>query len=724
MRLLSGVPPELPVAKWYRGLSPIQIQAANDLADAAQFDLEVNDSERTRNCLLRLGIRPMPRRGQLTRIVKISRAQSLALLFFLFQQHYNIDKLCRKYSVNGQLLLSAIAYLDLPTTFKALDKILPLPEKNSIKKEVVVTQKSVPERRILGPIGGNMSPYFQKQPRPKIDRQDKRFVTKPPPFTVEIPNENPDTKEDDKRWFSDYKLQPFYRHIKATINSELCRLFDKLDNASQHSVKGSNSQELCQFHEEARSLERQAFLVDQRKRYLEMVDVGAREKRLTRDRIIKHLNRDVDEYLKKFGDKGWSPGLPAIRKVGCLACRGLVHISLESPPKVLCMSGERTRLYESNGPQFRLCGGGVSKSPSLQQPKEPLTSYFRSPKLHVPYVFNYSQIFESEKSKTLGTSEIIEREVVKSLVRSDDDEQIGDHVSQPKKKMHRSRSKLASKSPYRSHINQSSSSNQSSQIHQDSDRSIGIDQESHPDGRNHIKQFPNPIRREYIDQALCRCVRRIFEKSWLVANTATKKPEENCHSYPVNKVIDPDDDKLMDQMLGDAFQTLRQDKELVLASLPDAHQIPEMREWIKRRFGKQYGLQSKKVHINTSIKMLQNLDLIDELRKLSAIIDPLLIQYAPMSFGMYHKITKSAKVFKEKVREDVLQLMLNRTRDCWQELHGLRAKNQSTLREIFFTYMPSSPRDGGPTLSPYFTVNPREDPTKNRFLKGFIEAKV
>ncbi|KAH8241074.1 hypothetical protein KR026_011547, partial [Drosophila bipectinata] len=640
MRLLSGVPPELPVAKWYRGLSPIQIKAANDLADAAQFDLEVNDSERTRNCLLRLGIRPMPRRGQLTRIVKISRAQSLALLFFLFQQHYNIDKLCRKYSVNGQLLLSAIAYLDLPTTFKALDKILPLPEKNSIKKEVVVTQKSVPERRILGQIGGNLSPYFQKQPRPKVDRQDKRFVTKPPPFTVEIPNENPETKEVDKRWFSDYKLQPFYRHIKATINSELCRLFEKLDNASQHSVKGSNSQELCQFHEGARSRERQVFLVDQRKRYLEMVDVGAREKRLTRDRIIKHLNRDVDEYLKKFGDKGWSPGLPAIRKVGCLACRGLVHVSLESPPKVLCMTGERTRLYESNGPQFRLCGGGVSKS------NEPLTSYFRSPKLHVPYVFNYSQIFESEKSKTLGTSEIIEREVVKSLVRSDDDEQIGDH-------------------------------------------------------------FPNPIRREYIDQALCRCVRRIFEKSLLVANTATKKPEENCLSYPVNKVIDPNDDKLMDQMLGDAFQTLRQDKELVLASLPDAHQIPEMREWIKRRFGKQYGLQSKKVHINTSIKMLQNLDLIDELRKLSAIIDPLLIQYAPMSFGMYDKITKSAKVFKEKVREDVLQLMLNRTRDCWQELHGLRAKNQSTLREIFFTYMPSSPRDGGPTLSPYFTVNPR-----------------
>ncbi|KAH8350611.1 hypothetical protein KR067_012110, partial [Drosophila pandora] len=647
--MLRRTPLEVPTAKWYRGLSLLQIEAANDLADAAKFDLAVNRSHRTRGCLMRLGLRPLPKPSQLTQLVKISRAQVLALLYFVFQKNYNIDQFCGKYSVNAQLLLSALAYLDLPATFKALDKILPLHETNTVtdthKKEKEVKQKVLPERRILGPIGGPVSPYFQKQPRPKMHRQENRFVTRPPPFTVEIPHESKDIKELDNHWFSDYKFQPLYRKIQTIIKLELRRLFDKLDEAPLDSVKESTSKELCSFHEETRTLERQAFLVDQRNRYLEMIDVGAREKQLTKQRIIKHLNRDVDEYLKKFADKGWSPGVPAIRKTECCACSGLVHVSLESPPKVLSMEGERTRLYESNGPQFRLCGGEVSKRPSVQQPNDPLTSYFRSPKLHVPYVFNYPKIFASDSSKSLNTSEIIERGLVKSLMRSsDDNEQIGDQV---------------------------------------------------------------PIMKHHIDQALFRCVRRIFEKSLLVANRDSDKLQLNRLSYPQHKLIDPDDDRLMDQMLKDAFRVLRKDKNLVLATLPDGHQIPEMQEWIRRRYGKQYGLQSRKMYFKTSAKMVQNLDLIEELRRVSAIIDPLLIRYAPISFGMYHSITKSAKLFKERVREDVFQLMLQRTRICWQVLHGLRAKNNTSLREIFFTYMPSSVRHGGPTMSQYFTDNPR-----------------
>ncbi|EDV31171.2 uncharacterized protein Dana_GF14681 [Drosophila ananassae] len=724
MGLLRRTPLELPTAKWYRGLSLLQIEAANDLADAAKFDLAVNRSHRTRDCLMRLGLRPLPKPSQLTQLVKISRAQVLALLYFVFQKNYNIDQYCGKYSVNAQLLLSALAYLDLPATFKALDQILPLHETNTVtettEKEKYVKQTVLPERRILRPIGGPVSPYFQKQPRPKIHRQENRFVTRPPPFTVEIPHESKDIKEIDNHWFSDYKFQPLYRKIQTIIKLELRRLFDKLDEAPQDSVKESTSKELCSFHEETRSLERQAFLVDQRNRYLEMIDVGAREKQLTKQRIIKHLNRDVDEYLKKFADKGWSPGVPAIRKTECCACSGLVHVSLESPPKVLSMEGERTRLYESNGPQFRLCGGEVSKRSSVQQPNDPLTSYFRSPKLHVPYVFNYSKIFASDSSKSLNTTEIIGTGLVKSLMRSsDDDEQIGDQVSQRSKQTHRSSTRLISKSVLRSHTNQSSCSHQSSRPirglrHKqcpNSDINKGIDQESHSDEKIH-----SPIMKHYIDQALCRCVRRIFEKSLLVANRDSDKLQLNRLSYPQHKLIDPDDDRLMDQMLKDAFRVLRKDKNLVLATLPDGHQIPEMREWIKRRYGKQYGLQSRKMYFKTSAKMVKNLDLIEELRRVSAIIDPLLIRYAPISFGMYHSITKSAKLFKEKVREDVFQLMLQRTRVCWQVLHGLRAKNNTSLREIFFTYMPSSVRHGGPTMSQYFTDNPREDPRKNRFL--------
>lgn len=282
MGLLRRTSHELPTAKWYRALSLLQIEAANDLADAAKFDLAVNRSQRTRDCLMRLGLRPLPRPSQLTQLVKVSRAQDLALLYFIFQKNYNIDKVCGKYSVNGQLLLSAIAYLDLPATLKALDKILPRHDDNTDakEKEKKVKQKVLPERRVLEPISGPVSPYFQKQPRPKVYRQGNRFVTKPPPFTVDIPNENKDNKEDDYRWFSDYRFQSLYREVKTIIKLELCRFFDQLDHAPPDAVKGSTTKDLCPFHKETRSLERQAFLVDQRNRYLKMIDVGAREKQV------------------------------------------------------------------------------------------------------------------------------------------------------------------------------------------------------------------------------------------------------------------------------------------------------------------------------------------------------------------------------------------------------------------------------------------------------------
>lgn len=60
--------------------------------------------------------------------------------------------------------------------------------------------------------------------------------------------------------------------------------------------------------------------------------------------------------------------------------------------------------------------------------------------------------------------------------------------------------------------------------------------------------------KHHIDQALCRCVQRIFEKSLLVANRDSDKLQLNRLSYPQHKLIDPDDDRLMDQMLKDAFR--------------------------------------------------------------------------------------------------------------------------------------------------------------------------
>lgn len=316
---------ELPVAGWHRGLSPPQMKAADDLANALTFDIAS-----TRDCLLRLGMRPLIKNRQLQRIVHLSRAQSLAFLFFLYQEHYKAEEEpCKNYSFNGQLLLSAIAYLDLPATYQALDKVLPLngrgdsrraggqsagngtqlPPKstgaapplnelqamNDQEYDLKATFRALDEalrtksqthsaatsrKSIASQAGGvNPSPYYQKQPRPRLDRTATHYVANPPLFKVQIPNELRDTNELDERWFASYQLHPLQRTVKAVINYELCHLFDKIDETPIDLKQ--NSRELCEFHQESRSQQRQTFLKEQRRRYLEMIDIEAKEKRVS-----------------------------------------------------------------------------------------------------------------------------------------------------------------------------------------------------------------------------------------------------------------------------------------------------------------------------------------------------------------------------------------------------------------------------------------------------------
>ncbi|XP_017004873.2 uncharacterized protein [Drosophila takahashii] len=668
---------DLPVASWHRGLSIDQMQAADDLGTALGYNISG-----IRDCLLRLGLRPLVRNRQLLRIVQLSRGQKLAFLYFLFQEHYDSGGSCKKFTVNGQLLLSAIAYLDLPATFRALDKVLPLSGNRVSKSNATPELQKKQSRRLscatpnpsvfesntpkdledqmpldlpatfraldkvlssqltqhkeLPKSGKSVKPYFQKQPRPKSFRQSTHLTSNSPLFEVQIPNEVGDPRADDDRWFADFQLHPIQRTVKAVINHELCHLFDQIDEAPNDPAQ--DPRDLCEFHEEKRSLERQAFLAEQRRRYLEMIDVEGTEKRLTRERIIKHLNRDVDEYLLKFGDKGWSPGVPAFRKTGCAACNKLVHVSLETPPQVLLLEGEWGRLYDRSGPRMRLCAGeDVNREFQKDKTLKTQPEYFTAPGRHRPYAFNYARIFEEGSNQSLNTKGFIGNSLVKAL----DDVEVKE------------------------------------------------------------RRLPRTIRSSHINEAVSRCVRKIFEKSLLsVPNLVTPKNSTERLVYH-HKRIDPDDEEFMDQMLNDAFKILRRDRRLVLAGLPDGHKIPELREWIRRRYGKRYGpltdVEAEK--LRQKVKNLPEME--KKLIPLMANVDPRTVRQNPDPFAQYKDIMVAANKFKKSFREEVLQIILKQTRLCWQAQHNLRTYNSSGLRRTFFTYLPSSASSRDPTFSLY-----------------------
>ncbi|XP_050741447.1 uncharacterized protein LOC108036166 isoform X2 [Drosophila biarmipes] len=672
----SGADLDLPVASWHRGLSIPQMQAADDLGAALGYNIGG-----IRDCLLRLGLRPLVRNRQLLRIVQLSRGQKLAFLYFLFQEHYNTGGSCGEYTVNGQLLLSAVAYLDLPATFRALDKVLPLNKNRASKSNTppdiqkasrrpscstsnqstfktlspkdienkmpldlratfrelgrVLSSQLAQQNQTVSP-GIKVKPYFQKQPRPKSFRRPTHFSSNSPLYEVQIPNEVGDPREDEDRWFANFQFHPVQRTVKAVINHELCHLFDQIDEAP--SDPPQDPRDLCEFHEETRSQERRAFLLKQRLRYLEMIDLEGTEKRLTRERIINHLERDVDEYLLKFGDKGWSPGVPAFRKPDCAACNELVHVGLDTPPQVLLLEGEWGRLYDRSGPKLRLCAGEDGNQKFQKSKKKP--EYFTAPGGHRPYAFNYARIFEEGSKQSLNTKEAIGNSLVKSIEADDDDD--------------------------------------------DAEREIRI---------------PRTVRSSHINEAICRCVRKIFEKSLLTAPCVMTPKNSKERLVYDRKRIDPDDEKFMDQMLSDAFNILRRDTSLVLASLPDGHQLPQLREWIRRRFGKRYGPQTE-VEADKLAHKMQNLSEMErQLAPLMANIDPRMVRQNPVPFALYDEIMAAANKFKKSFREQVLQIILKQTRLCWQAQHNLRAYNSSGLRRTFFTYLPSSSASREPTFS-------------------------
>lgn len=93
------------------------------------------------------------------------------------------------------------------------------------------------------------------------------------------------------------------------------------------------------------------------------------------------------------------------------------------------------------------------------------------------------------------------------------------------------------------------------------------------------------------DKAVIKCANNIFVNEVKRRNEVTAQAEEELNplsQYPTLANYNAENFFLMEQMLSDAFQYLRQNPKFVWAQLPDAHKVPILREWIARRFGKVY----------------------------------------------------------------------------------------------------------------------------------------
>nr|XP_040236599.2 uncharacterized protein LOC120958097 [Anopheles coluzzii] len=220
---------------WFQELTDEQCAICDQLLDAIADDTDERTFHRTSALLRKLGVYPIcPNRVLRTSLI-LCNGNDLSFIWLLLELHYirspgqdNNSPRAKDYTINERLLLSAIAHLDMMTTLRGLEKVLP-PKKPTRPTSVAASVAETSHRK--SPFPRTKSPYLQHQ---------KVFVTG---FTVPV------------------KIQPHrdeflgryakYRDPEHIIRNEESRWFTRCGGSrrnlysSEYYLSADDSQYMC-----------------------------------------------------------------------------------------------------------------------------------------------------------------------------------------------------------------------------------------------------------------------------------------------------------------------------------------------------------------------------------------------------------------------------------------------------------------------------------------------
>lgn len=232
---------------WFQELSKPQIAAADSLFTAVSDETEQCQYQRCREVLSSIGLSPLPKKSDVIAAIRFSRNNDLAFLWFLYKSFFHPceDIATRKcFSLNERLILSSICHLDMMTTLRELDRILPKPAVKLTKRTVI----STPRKPLT-----YECPYDEPVPKPKLQpercyappqRQHPKFELyrryKDPSFVIE--NES-------NRWYAEQRLLP--PEAKNIAKEIICEEISKVTDLSFDHDMIMNG--LCSMHREEAS---------------------------------------------------------------------------------------------------------------------------------------------------------------------------------------------------------------------------------------------------------------------------------------------------------------------------------------------------------------------------------------------------------------------------------------------------------------------------------------
>ncbi|XP_039483199.1 uncharacterized protein LOC120446343 isoform X3 [Drosophila santomea] len=300
----------LDLAKWYMGISAQQEDTMFTMSESLRDDFEQGTGEKMFKMLIALGLQPVISKKKISRIVQLSRNNILAFLYFVMEGYYKTKQKDGVYSINEQLLMNAIAKIDMLPTIRALDTVLPrppvkIPDPQTQSLASLTTTERPPKKPC------KKSPYFLKQPRP-VPRIS-RLTAKIPDFVVSFsfwPIDGPPDygKDDEEPWYAAYRLNPGQRLIKKTLSETLERYFKLavVEGKQEEQEETPKSREpeanMCLVHKEQvlqAQLLRDELAVKARDRCLELLDVNEPYAKLRKARIVAQLEHDIDVIMAR-----------------------------------------------------------------------------------------------------------------------------------------------------------------------------------------------------------------------------------------------------------------------------------------------------------------------------------------------------------------------------------------------------------------------------------------
>ncbi|XP_017065650.1 uncharacterized protein LOC108104218 [Drosophila eugracilis] len=348
---------------WYRGLSQSQMAAAHSLSDILRDNLDKNLAPQVAKILRKLGLHPAPSLETLNLVIKLSRGNDLAFLWFLMEMCYKTPNHGVIYSVNEQIILSVIFRLDLFPTLRELDRWLPLPHSSQSDRDKAEALRQRNQRlksereeerqkelarkaKITTPL----TPYFQE---PKIGgqlRNERRLLSDYPdtPASLLEMDEEPLESYLWTRWFGSYSLNEANRVGKSIVFQEINSIFESFKAAS---LPPRDVEFLCAHHQYIREMENslkvQLKMVKKRK-CEELIFAKNRLEERRRKRVIQELEEMSACYLKRFQDMAARARLASTRKqlFGGSSARSFTFGCPENETKCDDFEKERCQTFE------------------------------------------------------------------------------------------------------------------------------------------------------------------------------------------------------------------------------------------------------------------------------------------------------------------------------------------------------------------------------------------